>query len=120
MLLSFVYQGLPLSVSGCSWGVGGIFAAGSGPPTHILYDDSQASPGCLLEDIRAEDFPSRTRLRNYLDVKIVEVWQARWEASTKGRTTFGFFPTVPVIPGLRGHATLDHTWDFQITSQENW
>lgn len=38
------------------------------------------------------DSPFRTSLRNYLDLNVTEIWQNRWDASIKGRTTYLRFP----------------------------
>ncbi|KAJ3616685.1 hypothetical protein MTP99_014372, partial [Tenebrio molitor] len=48
----------------------------------------------LGEIITPNTFDSRHHCKEYINLRAIDCWQSRWEASPKGRTTFQFVPDV--------------------------
>jgi hypothetical protein len=48
----------------------------------------------LGEIITANTFDYRYHCKEYINLRAIDWWQSRWEASPKGRTTFEFIPDV--------------------------
>jgi hypothetical protein len=52
----------------------------------------------LHQQIIRSDFENLRQINEYLNLITLDVWQLRWETSSKGRVTYKFFPTVPSLP----------------------
>ncbi|KAH0813049.1 hypothetical protein GEV33_009743 [Tenebrio molitor] len=52
----------------------------------------------LDQQIIRSDFENFRQINEYLNLVTLDVWQLRWETSSKGRVTYKFFPTIPSLP----------------------